>query len=107
MIAIKNKQMEASAMRTRCNNMRRLSNTAVTKHMRRLSNTAVTKHMRRLSNTAITKHMRRLSKTTRCDIMVLQHTSMTDVDDDDDQYRADREAALMTTTISTAATMWR
>jgi len=82
-------------MRTRCNNMRRLSNTAIPKHMRRLS------------NTTITKHMRRLSKTTRCDIMVLQHTSMTDVDDDDDQYRDDREAALMTTTISTVATMWR
>ena len=32
-------------------------------------------------------------------------TSMTDGDDDDVQYRADREAALMTTTISTAATM--
>ena len=59
------------------------------------------------NKTYISTQNEMINRKKRCDIIIgaLQRTNMTDVDGDDDQYRADREAALMTTTISTAATM--
>ena len=61
------------------------------------------------NKTYISTQNEMINRKKRCDIIIgaLQRTNMTDVDGDDDQYRADREAALMTTTISTAATLLR